>query len=149
VTGDSAATPIEPIALAVECAASPELAWRHLTQPDLVADWFTEVSELGPVGSEYRIDFGEGSVVIGAVTAHEPGRRFAHRWTWADAETEAATLVSWSITPLAGGGSRIELRHEGWTEAGLDDAVRDDHEAYWSGYLDDLRDVLEDAAAGA
>ena len=24
--------------------------------------------------------------------------------------------------------------------------IRDDHEAYWSGYLDDLRDLLEDAA---
>ncbi len=33
--------------------------------------------------------------------------------------------------------------------ASADDAIRDDHEAYWSGYLDDLRDLLEEADEAA
>ena len=54
------------------------------------------------------------------------------------------TLVSWTIEPRDGG-SRITLRHDGWDEAGLDVTARDDHAAYWAGYLQDLRDVLEEA----
>jgi hypothetical protein len=51
-------------------------------------------------------------------------------------------VVSWSIEPLDEGGSRVTLTHAGWAEAGADEAIRDDHEAYWSGYLDDLAAIL-------
>lgn len=137
---------IDPIVLALEVPVPAAIAWRHLTDPDLVAAWFTEASPLGEVGRPYRLDFGDGSVVEGEVVRHEPGTAFAHRWIWQDAESGEATLVTWTVAELPGGGSRIELLHDGWSEAGLDDAIRDDHEAYWSGYLDDLRDILEDAA---
>lgn len=95
---------IDPIVLALEVPVRAAIAWRHLSEPDLVATWFTDASPLGE-----------------------------------------ATLVTWTVADLPGGGSRIELVHDGWTEAGLGDAIREDHEAYWSGYLDDLRDILEDA----
>lgn len=139
---------VDPIELAFETQASPELAWAYLTEPERVAEWFTEVVPLGAVGDAYRIDFGEGSIVEGEILELEPGRRFAHGWAWTDAEREAErpTRVEWRIEPLPGGGSRVVLRHEGWTEAGADEAIRDDHEAYWAGYLDDLEDLLEDAA---
>ena len=51
--------------------------------------------------------------------------------------------MSWEVVALPGGGSRITLRHDGWTEAGADEATRDDHAGYWDGYLDDLADLLE------
>lgn len=143
--------PIEPIRLVIRTAAPPDLAWSYLTDPERVAEWFTEASELGEVGTTYRLDFGDGSIVEGPVVEIVPGRRFAHGWAWidetpADATPRQETLVRWEVRPLDAGGSEIELIHEGWTEAGADDAIRDDHEAYWSGYLDDLRDLLEDAA---
>jgi uncharacterized protein YndB with AHSA1/START domain len=142
------AVEVDPIELAFETPADPDLAWAYLTDPDRVAEWFTEVAPLGDVGEPYRIDFGEGSVVEGLILELEPGRRFAHGWAWTDTEREAQrpTRVEWRVEPAAGGGARIILRHDGWSEAGADDAIRDDHEAYWSGYLDDLRDVLEEAA---
>ncbi len=142
------AVSVAAIELAIDTPADPDVAWAYLTEPDRVAEWFTDVVPLGAVGEAYRIDFGEGSVVEGEILELEPGRRFAHGWAWTDAErvAEPPTRVEWRIEPLPGGGSRILLRHDGWTEAGADDAMRDDHEAYWSGYLDDLRDLLEEAA---
>ena len=138
---------IEPIVLAIETPAGPELAWAYLTDPDRVAEWFTEAAPVGAVGDPYRLDFGDGDVVEGEILELEPGRAFAHGWAWANAEPRQPTRVAWRVTPLPAGGSRIELSHDRWTEAGADDAIRDDHEAYWSGYLDDLRDLLEEAAA--
>jgi len=140
------AVDIDPIELAFETRADPALAWTYLTDPERVGEWFAEVIPLGQVGDRYRIDFGEGSAVEGEVLEVEPGRRFAHGWAWTDAEPRQPTRVEWRVEPLPGGGTRIVLRHEGWPEAGADEALRDDHEAYWSGYLDDLRDLLEEAA---
>lgn len=141
---------IEAIELAFETAADPELSWAYLTEPDRVAEWFTDVVPLGSVGDRYRIDFGEGSVVEGEILELEPGRRFVHGWAWTDAEpgAERPTRVEWRVEGLPRGGSRISLRHDGWAESG-DEVIRDDHEGYWSGYLDDLRYLLEEAARGA
>ncbi len=137
--------PVPPIRLAVVLPVPPELAWEYLTDPERVAKWFTDASPVGPVGTAYRLDFGEGSVVEGPVTILEPGQRFAHGWAWLDAEPRQETLVTWTIRPHEPGGSEVELVHDGWDEAGADSTIRDDHEAYWSGYLDDLRDLLGDA----
>lgn len=137
---------VPPIRLRTALPVSPEVAWSYLTDPERVAEWFTEASDVGPVGTPYRLDFGEDSVVEGSIVALEPGVRFAHRWAWLDADPRQETLVTWTIRPTESGGSELELVHGGRDEAGADTAIRDDHEAYWSGYLDDLRDLLEDAA---
>jgi uncharacterized protein YndB with AHSA1/START domain len=136
---------IAPIRFSIETSASPELAWAYLTDPARVAEWFTEASEVGEVGDLYRLDFGDGSVVEGRIAALEPGRRFAHGWAWLNDEPRQPTLVTWTVGTRAGGGTIIELVHDGWSDAGADTAIRDDHEGYWSGYLDDLRDLLGDA----
>lgn len=137
---------VPPIRLVTVLPVPPDVAWAYLTDPERVVEWLTEASEVGDVGSSYRLDFGEGSVVEGAIVVLEQGRRFAHGWAWLDAEPRQETLVTWTLRPDAAGGSELELVHDGWTEAGADVAIRDDHEAYWSGYLDDLRDLLEDVA---
>lgn len=141
----SGVEPIPPIELTVETTASAEEAWRTLTEPGRVALWFTDATPVGPVGSPYRLDFGEGSVVAGRVTAHEPGVMFAHTWRWeGGGEPAEETRVEWRVAALPSGGTRITLVHDGWAEGGSNVVARDDHEAYWSGYLDDLRDVLEE-----
>lgn len=140
---------IPPISLAIETRAAPARAWAFITDPELVARWFAEASPIGEVGTPYRIDFGDGSVVEGRILALEAGRAFVHEWAWLDDAAGRPTLVHWAVEPATGGGSRVTLVHDGWTEAGADDAIRDDHEAYWSGYLDDLRDLLEEADEAA
>lgn len=136
------AEPLPPIVMTITTAASPDAVWAALTEPDRIAEWFTEASPLGAVGDVYRLDFGDGSVVEGIVTRVEAGRQFAHTWVWTDVEPSSETEVTWSIEPIEEGGTRITLTHGGWAEAGVDEATRDDHEAYWSGYLDDLEAIL-------
>jgi uncharacterized protein YndB with AHSA1/START domain len=138
-------TAVPPVRLEIETPASVDVAWAALTQPERVAEWFTDASTLGAVGTAYRLDFGDGSLVEGVVTELEPGRRFAHTWAWADAEPGQQTLVTWTVEPLEAGGSRVTLVHDGWSKAGLDETARDEHEGYWVGYLEDLAAVLESA----
>jgi uncharacterized protein YndB with AHSA1/START domain len=102
--------------------------------------WF-RASPLGAVGDVYRLDVGEGSVVEGTIREVEPGRRFVHTWAWADALPRQETIVSWTIEPVTGGGGRITLVHDGWSEAGADSAARDDT-GRTAGYLD-LRVLAE------
>ena len=134
--------PLPPIVLTIETPASPRDAWAVLTEPEQVATWFTDASPLGKVGDTYRLDFGDGSVVVGVVRLVEPGRRFAHTWAWADQEPVQETLVTWSVDPLPGAGSTVTLTHDGWAEAGADETARADHEGYWTGYLEDLAAIL-------
>jgi uncharacterized protein YndB with AHSA1/START domain len=136
------ATATPPIVLEFETVASPAEAWAAVTVPERIAEWFTDATPLGPVGAAYRLDFGDGSEVDGVVMELEPGRRFAHTWAWTDAESGRGTVVSWTVQPLEDGGSRITLVHDGWSEAGIDGSARDDHEAYWNGYLEDLAAIL-------
>lgn len=133
---------LPPIVLTLETPATPADAWAALTEPDRIAEWFTDASKLGGVGDPYRLDFGDGSVVEGVVTVVEPGRHFAHTWVWADVDPRQETLVTWSVEPTGAAGCRITLTHDGWAEAGLDEAARGDHEGYWTGYLDDLASIL-------
>jgi uncharacterized protein YndB with AHSA1/START domain len=135
-----------PIDLTIRTAAPPGRVWAALTEPERVAEWFTDASPMGRVGDPYRLDFGDGSVVDGVIVELEPGRAFAHTWSWAGAEDHEETLVAWSVEPADGGGSEVRLVHDGWAEAGLDGSTRDDHEGYWQGYLQDLAAVLAEGA---
>jgi uncharacterized protein YndB with AHSA1/START domain len=137
---------LPPIVLEIVAAVPAADAWTVLTDPARVAEWFTDVTPLGEVGDAYRLDFGDGSVVDGVVRAVEAGHRFAHTWAWLDAAPRQETLVTWTVEPLPGGGTRITLVHDGWSEAGADEAIRDDHEGYWSGYLDDLAAILDESS---
>ena len=134
--------PPSPIDLTVETEVAPEQVWAALTEPRLIAEWFTDATSVGRIGDAYRLDFGDASVVEGVITELEPGRRFSYTWRWADAELHEETHVAWSVQQRDGGGTSIRLVHDGWAEAGLDGSVRDDHEGYWTGYLEDLVAVL-------
>jgi uncharacterized protein YndB with AHSA1/START domain len=132
------------IDLTLDTGADADLVWRTLTEPERVELWLADVTPIRGVGSPYRIDFGDGSVVAGEIVVADPGHVLGYTWAWEDAEPGEVTRVTWTLEPRLGG-TRIRLVHDGWAEAGLDQAVRDDHEGYWSGYLDDLRDVLDEA----
>ena len=130
-----------PILLTVETPADAELAWEAITDPDRIAEWFTDASPLGQPGDHYRLDFGD-SIVEGVVIDVQPGARFAHTWSWEGSDPAEQTLVSWTVEPLASGGSRISLEHSGWPATTSDDTGRDDHLGYWEAYLDDLAALL-------
>jgi uncharacterized protein YndB with AHSA1/START domain len=138
-----APTTIRPpaIHLSIETPASADDAWETLTDPDRVAEWFTDASRVGAPGDEYRLDFGD-SAVEGTIVEVEQGRRFSHTWLWEDSEPENETLVTWTVEPLEVGGSRVILEHGGWPETTPDDTAREDHLGYWQAYLEDLAALL-------
>lgn len=138
--------PVEAIVLELETVADPITTWRAITEPQAVARWFADVTPIDGIGSPYRIDFGDGSAVAGRVRAFEPGRRLAYSWAWEGEDEGPVTLVTWEVEPLAGQGSRVRLTHDGWSEAGADAAVRDDHSEYWEGYFGALHWVLRGEA---
>lgn len=132
----------EPIELSVETPAPVEAAWEALTEPERVAEWFTDATAVGRAGDPYRLDFGD-SAVEGEILEVEPGRGFVHSWRWeGDEDAGPATIVRWIIDAVPGGGSRITLRHEGWPATTPDDSSRDDHLGYWQAYLEDLGALL-------
>ena len=132
---------IPPIDRTIAVPVRAAAAWAAITDPERIAEWFTDASPLGRPGDAYRLDFGDGSVVEGEVLEVEPGRAFGHTWHWAGAPADEATTVHWSV---AGDGDEATIRlvHDGWAEAGLDRSTRDDHDGYWAGYLEDLEAVL-------
>ncbi len=130
-----------PIELAIETPVDPETAWEAITNPDRIAEWFTDASALGRPGDAYRLDFGD-SAVEGTVISVEPGRSFSYTWAWGGSEDGAETLVTWTVQPLPLGGSRIGLEHGGWPMTTADDPVRNDHLGYWESYLEDLLALL-------
>jgi uncharacterized protein YndB with AHSA1/START domain len=141
-------TTLAPIRISGETGATVDAAWAALTEPGQVARWFAETSPVeGAAGEAYSIDFGDGGAIDGVIRELVPGRRLSYTWQWRGQE-EAPTLVTWEVEPIPGHGCRITLTHEGWQEAGADEALRDDHAGYWEGYLADLLDML-DADAGS
>ena len=60
--------PPSPIDLTVETEVAPEQAWAALTEPRLIAEWFTDATSVGRIGDAYRLDFGDASVVEGVIT---------------------------------------------------------------------------------
>jgi len=136
-----------PDAIVIELDVPVEvaLAWRAVTDPGVVAQWFADVTPIDAVGRPYRVDFGDGSAVEGQVMDHEPGRQLAYSWRWADAPDGPTTVVRW-VVEATDGVSRIRLTHDGWTAA--DTVARDDHAEYWDSYLEALADFLQQPGAG-
>ncbi len=50
------AEPLAPIMLTIETPASPADAWAALTEPERIAEWFTDASPLAAVGEPYRLE---------------------------------------------------------------------------------------------
>ena len=134
---------LPPIVLEIETPASADAAWAALTEPERVAEWFTDATPVGAVGDRYRLDFGDGSVVEGVIREVEPGRRFAHTWAGRTPTRRQETLVAWSVEPLP---ERRRAGHRSSTTAGPRRAPMRPPETttrrYWSGYLDDLAEIL-------
>jgi uncharacterized protein YndB with AHSA1/START domain len=143
VTRGADGPPSDAIVIEVDLPADSATAWRAVTDPAEVAEWFASVTPIDGIGSPYRIDFGDGSLVEGRVRALDPGRRFSYTWAWADGDGGTPTLVTWEVDARAGGGSLVRLIHEGWVEAGLDTEARDEHAEYWEGYLAELASLFD------
>ena len=108
-------------ALIIEVALDqpPELVWRALTEPALVARWLGVSDIRAVVGERFALKpggpAGDTSIDCEVIEA-EPDHLLSYRWRASgDGKAEALdTVVTWILEPTAEGGTRLRLVHDGF-----------------------------------
>ena len=130
-----------PIVRTLEVAAPPERVFSLLTDPEQLVRWWPEAAELEPrLGGRVRMVFRGGeSVVTGEVTRFDPPRALGLTWIRGE-NPDVVTTIDFTLEPLEGGRSRVELVHAGWEQA---PELRPLHDAGWSHFLSSLAALAE------
>jgi uncharacterized protein YndB with AHSA1/START domain len=129
--------------------ASPEVVFEVITQPEHIAQWWSDEAHYEPVagstGEVVFYDHGRGGRTESlTVVEAAPLQRFSFRWT--NPATEAADesnslLVTFELTP-SGDGTLLKItetgfREQGWEAAALEWHYRD-HIRGWDMFLPNL-----------
>ncbi len=129
----------------LELDASPDDVWRALTDPTELSGWFGDSAELNlHVGGEGWFGWEAHGKFSVRVEEWDPPKRFAWRWTHqADTpfDQSNSTLVEWTLTPRADGGTTLALRESGFQT----DEHRQQNDGGWSEELQHLQDFLSAA----
>jgi hypothetical protein len=95
-----------------EVAASPDRVWEVLVDVERWPEWTESVSSVrlldaGPLAVGSRAEISQPRIPTGTytVTALEPGRSF----TWEQRQPGSTVTAQHGCTPLADGGTRVEL----------------------------------------
>ncbi len=88
----------------IDVDAAPDDLWRLVAEPDELATWFAVEADLdlSPGGAGRFVD-DEGTVRRAVVDAVDPGRRLVLRWWPEDHGQIAASVVTITVAPRAGG----------------------------------------------
>jgi uncharacterized protein YndB with AHSA1/START domain len=107
-----------------------ERVWAFLTDPKLLARWFSDGIVADRVGGEVRFAMG----AEGRITAYEPPHTLEYTWSEPNLARGPIfdTVVRWELAP-AGNRVRLTLTHKRLSEA---EAIR--HGAGWHAFLDRL-----------
>jgi uncharacterized protein YndB with AHSA1/START domain len=112
------------IVVEYDLAHSPAKVWRALTDSKLVASWLMP-NDLEPVLG-HRFTFraqpipGWDGICHCEVLAVEPERLLRYTWRGGSGDTpnygsRLDTVVTWTLTPTASGGTLLKLVHSGFT----------------------------------
>lgn len=107
-------------------AAPPEVVWEVITEPEHMAQWFSDADfELKPGA--------DGTIATYEIRIEdvEPPRRFSFRWD--------ALLVEFTLA-AEGDGTRLRLVESGFENRA---AQRVEHEGGWTKFLGQLREYAE------
>lgn len=116
----------ESIVVEYELAAPPERVWRFLTESELLAAWLMPNDLRPEVGHAFTLQAqptpGWDGVVHGEVLEVVPFERLVYAWRGGSEAIEGYghrldTVVTWTLTPGADGGTRLRLEHAGFTPA--------------------------------
>lgn len=144
-----AAADKESIIVEFELPHVPGKVWRALTDPELLAAWLMPNNIRAEVGCRFSFQMqtapGWNGTIECEVLDVEPHRRLAYSWTAGSQAVdgngrELATVVTWTLTPTADGGTRLNLHHSGFD---ADSFAYKTMGQGWSGKVSNrLRDVL-------
>ena len=85
----------------VRIAAAPETVWSFWTEPERLAEWWGVGATVeAQHGDEYRVEMGEGPVMVGNFVELDPPRRLVFSFGW---EANAAG------EPMAPGSTTVEV----------------------------------------
>jgi catechol 2,3-dioxygenase-like lactoylglutathione lyase family enzyme len=120
-----------PIALTVELAAAPDVAFDAFTRRR--GEWWHEAYSPGglvavnvgaEVGAPVTLSLADGTTYPwGAVTVWDPPRRFAQTFTLAQ-DSEYPSTLDVRFGQRADGGCTVRFEHGGWTAANVADRAR-------------------------
>lgn len=102
----------EAVTLEVFYPRSPERVWQALTDRRALADWMMDNDFEPRLGHKFHFRqaalSGFDRCIDCEVIELEPPNRLAYRWQ--DPQTEYSTIVTWTLTAVAGG-TTLQLRH--------------------------------------
>jgi uncharacterized protein YndB with AHSA1/START domain len=94
-----------------------ERVWAALTDPAEFGRWFSQSAawELRE-GAAMSMSWDEHGTAPGVIVAVSPMTRFAYRWGSEDRPLEPgqSTLVEWTLTPTASGGTTVTVVESGF-----------------------------------
>jgi uncharacterized protein YndB with AHSA1/START domain len=104
---------------------SPEKVWRALTEPDLLAAWLMPNNIRAEVGHQFNFHAppvpGWDGTVYCEILEVLPRQRLVYRWQGGAKKLEGYgheldTVVTWTLTPAANGGTHLHLEHAGFDQ---------------------------------
>ena len=121
---DKAEAKTKSIIVEYEFKHPPEKVWRALTEPKLIEAWLMPNDFRPIVGHRFTFRTtpapGWDGICHCEVLVVEPHRRLSYTWRGGSSErigygAVLDTVVTWTLAPLADGGTRLQLEHSGFT----------------------------------
>jgi uncharacterized protein YndB with AHSA1/START domain len=114
----TANTATQSLALEYDLPHPPAKVWRALTDPGLLAQWLMANDMRATVGHAFTFTqdptpWWDG-VVRCEVLESEPPKRLRYSWRSGPESSPLDTVVTWTLTPTAAGGTRLALEQSGF-----------------------------------
>lgn len=133
----------------IQISAPLEKVWRTVTEPELISQWFGQVSLTGSgAGALGTIGWpGERRVPI-RVETFDPPREVSYRWCneegpLPDTVDEKRSTVFTFTLAAAPGGTELTVVETGFEHTSNPERLMADHRGGWDGELDKLVALLE------
>ncbi len=123
---------------------TPAYLFDCWTKPELLCKWWPQEASIDPrPGGLYHLSWPTMNWHLhGHYTSFAPGHRLAFTWSWDhDPENISGTLVTVTFSPLAGGGTRITIIHEPYTDTPESQEKRTGHLEGWNHFFSKLKNL--------
>jgi uncharacterized protein YndB with AHSA1/START domain len=95
------------VVVSVELPVTPARAWEALTEPEVAAKWFGELTQGLRQGGASRLDFGDGDFFDIVDVKLAPPQLIQYGWRFLG--VGPLDTVTWRVAPADGGGCRVTV----------------------------------------